>query len=65
MDGSEVERYGFGLGAADSLAYFFVNLLSAYGGDIFNEDGTEVAFNDEAPNQAAQLIAELAAFERG
>ena len=48
MNGSEVERYGFGLAAADSLAYFFVNLLYAYGGEIFNEDGSEVAFNNEA-----------------
>ena len=60
MNGSEVERYGFGLSAADSLAYFFVNLLYAYGGDIFNADGTEVVFNDEAGLKAGELIAKLA-----
>jgi ABC-type glycerol-3-phosphate transport system substrate-binding protein len=60
MNGSEVERYGFGLAAADSLAYFFVNLLYAYGGDIFNADGTEVVFNEEAGLKAGELIAKLA-----
>jgi ABC-type glycerol-3-phosphate transport system substrate-binding protein len=60
LDNGNVERFGFGLGAADSLAYFFINLFYAYGGEVFNEDGTEVAFNSEAGVKAGEVIARLA-----
>lgn len=55
-----IERYGFGLGGADSLAYFFINLLYAEGGQVFNEDGTEVVFNNEAGIAAGEIISRLA-----
>lgn len=57
----QVTRYGFGLAGADGLAYFFVNLRCAYGGDVFNEDGTKVAFNSDAGVKAGEVIAKLAA----
>lgn len=60
-EGSNIERYGFGLGGDDQLAYFFINLLYAFGGDVFNEDGTEAVFNNEAGLQAGQVVADLAA----
>lgn len=60
-DGSDIEQYGFGLGGDDQLAYFFINLLYAYGGEVFSDDGTEAVFNSEAGFQAGQLIADLAA----
>ncbi|EAR52115.1 sugar ABC transporter substrate-binding protein [Oceanicola granulosus HTCC2516] len=59
-DDGTVVRYGFGLGSADALAYFFINLLYAQGGDVFNEDGTQAAFNDEAGVAAGEIIARLA-----
>jgi ABC-type glycerol-3-phosphate transport system substrate-binding protein len=61
VSNGQVTRYGFGLANADALAYFFVNLLYAYGGDVFNEDGTEVAFNGDAGVKAGEVIARLAA----
>ncbi|GLQ57657.1 ABC transporter substrate-binding protein [Devosia nitrariae] len=59
-EGSNIEQYGFGLGGSDSLAYFFINLLYAYGGQVFNEDGTEAVFNNEAGLQAGEIISRLA-----
>jgi ABC-type glycerol-3-phosphate transport system substrate-binding protein len=56
-----VSRYGFGLASADALAYFFINALYAYGGEVFSQDGKEVAFNSDAGVKAGQVIAKLAA----
>lgn len=61
VSNGQVTRYGFGLANADALAYFFVNLLYAYGGDVLNEDGTKVAFNSDAGVKAGEVIAKLAA----
>lgn len=60
-NGGTVERYGFGLAGSDALAYFFINLLYANGGDVFNEDGSQAAFNSEAGVKAGEIIAKLAA----
>jgi ABC-type glycerol-3-phosphate transport system substrate-binding protein len=59
--GGQVSRYGFGLASADALAYFFINALYSYGGQVFAEDGKEVAFNSDAGVKAGQVIARLAA----
>lgn len=59
--GGQVSRYGFALANADSLAYFFINALYAHGGEVFSEDGKEVAFNSDAGVKAGEVIAKLAA----
>jgi ABC-type glycerol-3-phosphate transport system substrate-binding protein len=59
-DGGKVERYGFGLGSQDGLAYFFITALYDYGGQIFSEDGKKVAFDSDAGVKAGELIAKLA-----
>lgn len=58
--GNKVERYGLGIGAAESPVYLFANLLTSYGGQIFSEDGSEVAFDDEAGLKAGQYLSRLA-----
>jgi multiple sugar transport system substrate-binding protein len=60
VNGNNVERYGFGLGSGDGLAFFFINALYNYGGQVFNDDQSEVAFNSDAGIKAGQLIAKLA-----
>jgi len=58
--GNTIERYGLGIGAADALVYFYVNLIYSFGGTIFNEDGSEVVLNNEAGLKAANYLSTLA-----
>ena len=57
--GNTVERYGFALGEADALLNTYLNFLYANGGQVFNEDQTEAAFNSEAGVEAAEFLANL------
>jgi ABC-type glycerol-3-phosphate transport system substrate-binding protein len=58
--GDVVDRYGLGVGDQDHLLYFYVALLYAHGGKIFNADETEVAFDQEPGRQAAAFLSRLA-----
>jgi ABC-type glycerol-3-phosphate transport system substrate-binding protein len=57
--GNVVDRYGLAVGDQDNLIYFYVSLLYAHGGLIFNADETEVAFNNDAGIKAAAYIGKL------
>ncbi|MET0744336.1 MAG: sugar ABC transporter substrate-binding protein [Microvirga sp.] len=58
--GNVVDRYGLAVADQDNLIYFFVSLLYAEGGKVFNADETEVAFNGEAGLKAASFLGKLA-----
>jgi ABC-type glycerol-3-phosphate transport system substrate-binding protein len=57
--GNVVDRYGLAVGDQDNLIYFYVSLLYAHGGQIFNADETEVAFSNDAGVKAAAYIGKL------
>ena len=58
--GNAVERYGLAVGDQDNIIYFFVSLLYANGGQVFNADETEVAFNSDAGVKAASFLSKMA-----
>ena len=58
--GDVVDRYGLAVADQDHLIYFYVSLLYAYGGQIFNADESEVVFNNDAGVQAATYLGKLA-----
>ncbi|WQO31480.1 sugar ABC transporter substrate-binding protein (plasmid) [Microvirga lotononidis] len=58
--GNAVERYGLAVGDQDNIIYFFVSLLYANGGQVFNADETEVAFNSDAGMKAAGFLSKMA-----
>jgi ABC-type glycerol-3-phosphate transport system substrate-binding protein len=58
--GNAVERYGLAVGDQDNIIYFFVSLLYANGGQVFNAAETEVAFNNEAGVKAASFLSKMA-----
>ncbi len=58
--GNAVERYGLAVGDQDNIIYFFVSLLYANGGQVFNADETEVAFNNEAGIKAVSFLSKMA-----
>lgn len=57
--GNAVDRYGLAVGDQDNLIYFFVSLLYAHGGQVFNADESEVAFNNDAGIKAATYLSKL------
>ena len=57
--GNTVDRYGIGFAKADDLLTSYVNLIYAYGGRIFNEDESEVAFNNREGLAAGELFHRL------
>lgn len=61
-DDGEIERQGFALPYNQGPHWWgliWVPILRQYGGSVLNEDGTEVAFNDEAGVQALQLFHDM------
>ena len=59
--GAAVDRYGIGFASSTDLLTSYVNLIYAYGGRIFNEDETEVAFNNQQGFAAGTLFHRLVA----
>ena len=57
--GGDVRRYGLAVAANDESMYFFVNLLMAFGGALFGEDGRTAAFNSHAGQDAASFLSAL------
>jgi ABC-type glycerol-3-phosphate transport system substrate-binding protein len=57
--GNVVDRYGLAVGDQDNLIYFYVSLLYAYGGQVFNPDESEVAFTSDAGLEAATYLSKL------
>jgi ABC-type glycerol-3-phosphate transport system substrate-binding protein len=58
-NGDVVDRYGLAIGDNDTFIYFFVNLLDALGGTVFNEDETKVVFDGPAGLAAGKFYARL------
>jgi arabinogalactan oligomer/maltooligosaccharide transport system substrate-binding protein len=59
--GERVDRYGMGFARADDLLMAYVNLVYGYGGRIFNDDATEVVFNNREGLAAGELFHRLVA----
>ena len=59
--GNSVDRYGMGFSNSADLLTAYVNLLYGYGGRIFNDDESEVAFNNREGIAAGELFRRLIA----
>jgi multiple sugar transport system substrate-binding protein len=59
MTNVDEQKYGFIIFAPEA-AYYFYPWLWQNGGDVFNEDGTEVIFNNDAGKEAAEFYVNLA-----
>ena len=57
--GANTDRYGMGFSNSTDLLTAYVNLIYAYGGRIFNDDETEVAFNNKEGLAAGELFSRL------